>query len=93
MFMISAASALSTLAALFFALTTLVDMRQRIRTDRLDSRAPAIYRARDRAIAKVVAGIKKLKCWGERGTPDEREGLLDGADGNNYGGNGRNGGA
>jgi hypothetical protein len=86
MFMIAASSALATLAALFFALSTLVDMRQRIRTDRLDSRAPAVYRARDAAIAKVVSGLRRLKCWGERGTEEERRGLLAGEETN-----GRNG--
>ncbi|CAD6567355.1 MAG: hypothetical protein TREMPRED_003558 [Tremellales sp. Tagirdzhanova-0007] len=38
MFMIAASSALSTLVALLFALTTLVDSQHRIRLDRLDSR-------------------------------------------------------
>lgn len=80
MFMISASSALCTLASLFFALTTLIDSRQRIRTDRLDSRAPAMYRARDALLRKCANGLRYLVCWGqrERGTEEERQGLLNG---------------
>jgi hypothetical protein len=85
MFMISASSALATLVSLFFSLTTLIDGRQRIRADRLDSRKPAVYRARDALIAKIVSGAKRLKCWGDRGTEDERRGLLEGENGNSYG--------
>ncbi|KAK6904140.1 hypothetical protein L486_03718 [Kwoniella mangroviensis CBS 10435] len=80
MFMISASSALCTLLALFFSLTTLVDSRCRIRPDRLDSRKPIFYRYRDLAGEKIWKGLKGLKCWGrkENGTEEERRGLLDG---------------
>ncbi|WVW78877.1 hypothetical protein I302_100840 [Kwoniella bestiolae CBS 10118] len=80
MFMISASSALCTLLALFFSLTTLVDSRCRIRLDRLDSRKPIFYRYRDLAGEKIWKGLKGLKCWGrkESGSEEERRGLLDG---------------
>ncbi|WWC87291.1 uncharacterized protein L201_002179 [Kwoniella dendrophila CBS 6074] len=79
MFMISASSALCTLLALFFSLTTLIDSKCRIRVDKLDSRKPLLYRYRDSAGTKIWKGIKSLKWWGrgERGTEEERRGLLD----------------
>ncbi|WWD00178.1 hypothetical protein V866_007087 [Kwoniella sp. B9012] len=78
--MISASSALCTLLALFFSLTTLVDSRCRIRPDRLDSRKPIFYRYRDLAGERIWKGLKGLKCWGRKqsGTEEERRGLLDG---------------
>lgn len=81
MFMISASSALCTLGALYFELTTLIDSKNRIRTDRLDNREPALYRARDAFFHKCLKGLKSLKCWGERGSSEERQGLLDGQNG------------
>ena len=78
---ISASSALCTLAALVFALSTIVDNHARIRPDRLDSRSPAFYRWRDGVFKKMVRGIKSLRCWGgrvERGSEEERRGLIQG---------------
>lgn len=77
MFMISASSALSTLAALFFTMSTLVDASARIRTDRIDPRKPLIYRARDAFIGAVFGPLRGL-IKGERGTEEERRGLLTG---------------
>ncbi|KAL1408472.1 hypothetical protein Q8F55_005284 [Vanrija albida] len=80
MFMISASSALCVLAAEYFALTTLVDGRQRVRSDRLDSRKPALYRAKDRLVASIEKGLRRVFCFGKResGTEEERQGLLSG---------------
>lgn len=88
MFMISASSALSTLAALFFTLTTLVDASDRIRTDRIDPDKPWMYRARDKAVEAIFGPIRRL-FRGERGTEEERRGLLSGEHGNgaNHGSN------
>ncbi|ORY25362.1 hypothetical protein BCR39DRAFT_544483 [Naematelia encephala] len=82
MFMISASSALCTLAALFFSLNTIVDTRHRIRPDRIDSRKPAFYRWRDNATSKLWRQIKGLRCWGpgrdKKRPEEERVGLLNG---------------
>ncbi|KAK8846652.1 hypothetical protein IAR55_005739 [Kwoniella newhampshirensis] len=80
MFMISASSALCTSLALIFALATLVDSSCRLRPDRLDSRKPAFYRYRDAAGQRALKLVKGLKCWGgrEKGSNEERRGLLDG---------------
>lgn len=74
--MISASSALCTLAALIFALSVLCDSHHRIRPDRLDSRKPAFYRWRDGLLAKAWKGLKRMKCWG-RDKGEERRGLLE----------------
>lgn len=88
MFMISATAALSSLGALYFALSTLVDGRHRIRTDRLDSEKPLFYRVMDRMWATLESWVC---CGRERGTEEEREGLL-GGEGHGNGGHGSNGG-
>lgn len=81
MFVISASSALCTLFSLWFACTTVVDNKHRIRPDRIDSREPALYRWRDRNLDKLWRWIKSWRCFGERGTAEERQGLLNGSDG------------
>ena len=58
--MIAASSALSTLVALFFALTTVVDSHHRIRLDRLDASKPAFYAWRDRQAGQVWRWISGL---------------------------------
>ncbi|KGB80142.1 hypothetical protein I307_03287 [Cryptococcus deuterogattii 99/473] len=80
MFMISASSALCTLLALFFCLTTLVDSRARLRPDKMYSKAPLLYRWRDAAGERIWNGLKKVMFWRrkERGTEEERRGLLNG---------------
>lgn len=80
MFMISASSALAAIVALWFALRTLIDERDRVRQDRLDSRKPAFYRWRDRTIQRVWNWFTSLRCCGGRkgGTEEERRGLLSG---------------
>lgn len=89
MFMISASSALATIVALYFALTTLIDEKDRVRPDRLDARKPAFYRWRDRNIERAWKGLKRLPWCGwsrEQGTEEEREGLLNGDDDRGNGG-------
>ncbi|TYJ54427.1 hypothetical protein B9479_004937 [Cryptococcus floricola] len=86
MFMISASSALCTLIALFFSLSTLVDGCVRIRSDRLTSEAPLLYRWRNEAGAKMWKVVKRVggAVTGkkrESGTEEERRGLLDGQQG------------
>lgn len=90
MFMISASSALATIVALWFALTTLIDDKDRVRLDRLDARKPGFYRWRDRTIERAWNAARRLPCCGKRehGTAEEREGLLNGRDGDGESGNG-----
>lgn len=78
MFIISASSALCTLFALGFACTTVVDGKHRIRPDLIDSRKPGFYRWRDGVAEKLLRWFKGFRCFGERGTEEERQGLLNG---------------
>ncbi len=93
MFMISASSALATIVALWFALTTLIDDRDRVRPDRLDARKPALYRWRDHTVERMWNWLTSFRCCGgrERGTEEERRGLLSGANGGNNNASGANG--
>ncbi|WVQ76724.1 hypothetical protein IAR50_006398 [Cryptococcus sp. DSM 104548] len=80
---ISASSALCTLIALFFSLSTLVDSSVRIRSDRLTAEAPLLYRWRNEAGAKLWKGVKRVGAVvrgkkRDSGTEEERRGLLDG---------------
>jgi hypothetical protein len=71
-----------------FALMVLVDGKHRIRSDRLDSRKPAFYRARDSVADKAWTRLKRatlpvwrtISCAGKRdkGSDGEREALLGG---------------
>ena len=58
MFMISASTALASIVTTVLALGMVVDADHRVRSDRVDVRKHAIYRARSWVIAKIVAG-----CW------------------------------
>ena len=58
MFMISASTALASIVTTVLALGMVVDADHRVRSDRVDVREHAIYRARSWVIAKIVAG-----CW------------------------------
>ncbi|EMD31484.1 hypothetical protein CERSUDRAFT_119707 [Gelatoporia subvermispora B] len=58
MFMISSCTALSSIVTTLFALSVVVDGEHRVRSDRIDSREHAVWRARDWVIEKIVSGIK-----------------------------------
>lgn len=74
---IAASSALSTLAALFFALTTLVDSHHRIRLDKLDARKPTFYAWRDRGAKEVWRWVSGLwRKIPEKPSSEEMAGLL-----------------
>lgn len=73
MFMISASSALCTLAALYFALTTLCDTHHRIRPERMTSAKPALYAYRDALFAKIWQGVKHY-AGGNSSRPAGEEG-------------------
>jgi hypothetical protein len=57
MFMVSASTALSSIAATVMALRAVVDEEHRIRSDVIDVRPHAVWRARDRAVLRIVNGI------------------------------------
>ncbi|KAF8837475.1 UPF0014-domain-containing protein [Paxillus ammoniavirescens] len=61
MFMISASTALASIATTVITLATVVDNEHRVRPDRVDVRDHAIWRARNWVFAKIVGG---LKCVG-----------------------------
>ena len=63
MFMISSSTALASIVTTFLALGVVVDAEHRVRTDRIDVRPHAVYRARDRFIARVVQRSKER--WAE----------------------------
>jgi hypothetical protein len=86
MFMISSCTALASITTTVFALSVVVDNEHRVRTDRIDNRPHAVYRARDWALGRIVDGIKKVgkNIWRvvrgrqneEDGSQRERERLL-----------------
>ncbi|OJT07360.1 UPF0014 membrane protein [Trametes pubescens] len=67
MFMISSCTALSSIVTTIFALGVVVDAEHRVRTDRIDTREHAVYRARNWVISKIVEGIKSVAlCFAGR---------------------------
>ena len=60
MFMISSCTALASIATTVLALAVVVDAEHRVRADRIDVRPHAVWRARDRALAALGAGLKAL---------------------------------
>lgn len=58
MFMISSCTALSSIVTTIFALSVVVDTEHRVRTDRIDTRQHAVYRARNWIASKIVEGVK-----------------------------------
>ena len=63
MFMISSCTALSSIVTTVLALSVVVDADHRIRTDKIDTRPHAVYRARDRLFEKIVERVKD--AWRE----------------------------
>lgn len=66
MFMISSSTALSSIVTTIFALAVVVDNEHRVRTDRIDAREHAVYRARNWVGHKIVIGVQAagLGVWG-----------------------------
>ena len=60
MFMISSCTALSSIVTTIFALSVVVDADHRVRSDRIDNRPHAIWRARNWMVEKLVEGMKRL---------------------------------
>lgn len=89
MFMISSSTALSSIVTTVLTLGVVVDMEHRIRTDRIDNRKHAVWRARDWVVERAVEGVKRawLKVKGagkggngeitEQRASEERRGLLE----------------
>ncbi|TCD61060.1 hypothetical protein EIP91_009117 [Steccherinum ochraceum] len=90
MFMIAASTALSSIVITVLTLAVVVDGDQRIRTDRIDCRPHAVWRARDWVWEKAVLGVKegwakmkravglgKSEGIEEEGVGEERRGLLE----------------
>lgn len=87
MFMIAASGALASMAVTVMALGVIVDGEHRVRPDRIDARAHAIWRGRNWVIGKMKEGVKDVgekilrlvgrgkEKEGENGT-SERDGLL-----------------
>lgn len=60
MFMISSSTALSSIVTTIFALSVVVDKEHRIRTDKIDNRPHAIWRARNWLVEKIAEGLKRM---------------------------------
>ena len=58
MFMISSCTALSSIITTILALGVIVDNEHRVRTDRIDTRPHAVWRARNAVVSKIVDGVK-----------------------------------
>jgi hypothetical protein len=78
MFMISACTALSSIACTLLALTVVVDAEARVRSERVDPRKAAIWRARDRAFEAIVEWVKGLWHSAKRRVKGERNGQANG---------------
>ncbi|KAI1796883.1 UPF0014-domain-containing protein [Ganoderma leucocontextum] len=78
MFMISSSTALSSIVTTIFALGVVVDTEHRVRTDRIDTREHAVWRARNWLVAKVVGGVK-AGVYGVAGLFKRRDVENDGA--------------
>ena len=90
MFMISSSTALASIATTILALAVVVDAEHRVRTDRIDTRPHAVWRARTwlvdrlvgaarRAVRAVVGGAKRIvgrRDERPEGDGAERERLL-----------------
>lgn len=65
MFMISASTALAAIVTTVITLSVVVDNEHRVRTDRVDTKEHAIWRARNWVLAQIVSGVKHLVgcCW------------------------------
>lgn len=57
-FMISACTALATIFTTFAALSIIVDGDDRVRSERIDDRKQAVWRAKDAALGRVVCVLK-----------------------------------
>ncbi|KAI0337041.1 UPF0014-domain-containing protein [Trametopsis cervina] len=58
MFMISSSTALASIVTTILALSIVVDNEHRIRSDRIDNRPHAVWRARNWLFARIVAAVK-----------------------------------
>ena len=58
MFMISSCTALSSIVTTILALGVVVDNEHRVRSDRIDTRPHAVWRARNWLVAKIVAAAQ-----------------------------------
>lgn len=57
-FMISASTTLASITTTILALSVVVDTEQRVRTDRIDKRPHAVWRARDRLLRRLAEAAK-----------------------------------
>ena len=87
MFMISSSTALASIVTTILALGVVVDSEHRVRTDRIDVRPHAVWRARTWVVNKIVEGVrggayatirgaKRLMGRGEERDGTETERLL-----------------
>ena len=67
MFMISSSTALSSIVTTILALGVVVDTEHRVRTDRIDTRPHAVWRARSWLVQKVVDGAKDVASASVKG--------------------------
>ncbi|OBZ66192.1 hypothetical protein A0H81_13800 [Grifola frondosa] len=70
MFMISSSTALASIATTILALGVTVDSEHRVRTDRIDTREHAVWRARSWLVNKTVEKIKSAALESDRAIYD-----------------------
>ena len=58
MFMISSSTALASIVTTVLALSVVVDNEHRVRSDRIDIRPHAVWRARSYLVARMIEAIK-----------------------------------
>jgi Uncharacterised protein family (UPF0014) len=81
MFMITASVVLASVFITITAILMVVDREHRIRSDRIDSKKPVIFRVKDWNVREVSASLSKSFKWRTptrdcQYDPEENEGLL-----------------
>ncbi|EKM48273.1 uncharacterized protein PHACADRAFT_214873 [Phanerochaete carnosa HHB-10118-sp] len=67
MFMISSCTALSSIMTTVLALSVVVDAEHRVRTDKIDNRPHAVWRARNWLVSRGAEGLKSM--WNKVAAP------------------------
>ncbi|KAF8800276.1 hypothetical protein BYT27DRAFT_7227551 [Phlegmacium glaucopus] len=63
MFMITASTVLASVFITLAAISVVVDLEHRIRSDLIDDKTPAIYRVKDWHVGELLAGLSKSFRW------------------------------
>ncbi|KAF8805429.1 hypothetical protein BYT27DRAFT_7169557 [Phlegmacium glaucopus] len=77
MFMIAASTVLASVFITFAAISVVVDLEHRIRSDLINDKKPAIYRVKDWDVGELSASLSKSFNWRTNKPPRTRESDLE----------------